>query len=355
MASLGRDGDLKVAEHMGGLARALITTSALPLLLLDGDRRVVSASRSFCSAFDILTDGVDGLRVDELGGGAWNIPELNGLLEAAIAGQGDAGPFETDLLRPDYPPRRLVMHVQKVDYDGGADVRVLMAIDDVTETRSADSQIATLMIEKDGLLRERAVLLQEMQHRIANSLQIIAGILLMKARNVSSEESRRHLQDAHDRVMSVAAVQEHLQTSVGDVEMCPYLEKLAESLAASMIREARGLALVVRCDPLAVSSQEAVSIGLIVTELVINALKHAFPDERMGQVIIDYALTPLGWTLSVSDDGVGRPDPSTIRSGLGSSVIEALAQQLGAKVVADDTPPGARISVVNTDAGGAAA
>lgn len=346
MAALGPDGDQTDAEHMGGLARALITTSALPLLLLDGDQRVVSASRSFCSAFDILTDRVDGLRMDELSGGAWNIPELNTLLESTLAGHGDAGPFETDLLRPGAPARRLVMHVQKVHYDGGGDVRVLLAIDDVTETRSADSQIATLLLEKDGLLRERAVLLQEMQHRIANSLQIIAGILLMKARNVSSEESRRHLQDAHDRVMSVAAVQEHLQTSVGDVEMGPYLTKLSGSLASSMIREARGLALVVRSDPATVSSHQAVSLGLIVTELVINALKHAFPAERIGQVSIDYAVEASGWTLSVSDDGVGRPDLSTIRSGLGTSVIEALAQQLGAKVVADDAPPGTRVSVV---------
>jgi two-component sensor histidine kinase len=334
-------------QHMGGLARALITTSALPLILLDGDRRVVSASRSFCSAFDILTDQVDRMRIDELSGGAWNVPEFNALLESTLAGQGDAGPFEMDLLRADQPPRRLVMHVQKANYDTGAEVRILLAIDDVTETRKADSQIATLLIEKDDLLRERAVLLQEMQHRIANSLQIIAGILLLKARNVSSEESRQHLQDAHDRVMSVGAVQEHLQASVGDVEMAPYLAKLGESLASSMIRESRGLTLAVRCDPATVSSHEAVSIGLIVTELVINALKHAFPAERLGQVSIDYALAPDGWTLSVSDDGVGRPEISTIRSGLGTSVIEALAQQLGAKVVADDLPPGTRMSVVN--------
>jgi len=129
--------------------------------------------------------------------------------------------------------------------------------------------------------------------------------------------------------------------------MGPYLTKLSQSLAASMIREARGLALVVRCDPATVSSHEAVSLGLIVTELVINALKHAFPGERAGEVAIDYLVEPAGWTLSVSDDGVGRPDLATIRSGLGTSVIEALAQQLGAKVVPDDAPPGTRISVVN--------
>ena len=80
-----------------------------------------------------------------------------------------------------------------------------------------------------------------MQHRIANSLQIIASIILMKARTVQSEETRLHLQDAHSRVMSIAAVQEHLHASgiSGPVEITPYLSKLCETLATSMIGDNR--------------------------------------------------------------------------------------------------------------------
>lgn len=342
MASNGR-----AAQPGTGLARALITRSALPLLLLDGGLRVVAASRSFCEAFDVPADRTDGLGLDELGKGEWDILGLRTLLESALSGDIDAGPFETDLTRTDAPSRRLVIHVQKIDYDDPENVRILLAINDVTETRNADHQIVTLLYEKDDILRERAVMMQEMQHRIANSLQIIAGILLLKARNVTSEETRLHLQDAHDRVMSVAAVQQHLQESIGDVEMPPYLAKLGESLSSSMIRGSRGLALEVRSDQATVSSHEAVSLGLIVTELVINALKHAFPADRTGRVVIAYVVAPTGWTLSVSDDGVGRPAPSpSVRVGLGTSVVEALAQQLGARVVLEDARPGARISVV---------
>ena len=85
---------------------------------------------------------------------------------------------------------------------------ILLAIEDVTERRAVER-------EMEELLQQKEILLQEMQHRVANSLQIIAGILLLKARTVQSEETRLHFKDAHQRVMSVAAVQQQLQASQG--------------------------------------------------------------------------------------------------------------------------------------------
>ncbi len=118
-----------------------------------------------------------------------------------------------------------------------------------------------------------------------------------------------------------------------------------------MIGESRQLTLEVRAEDATVSSQEAVSLGLVVTELVINALKHAFPGSRPGRVLVDYKIEPAGWTLSVTDDGIGRPTPSaTTKVGLGTSVVEALARQLGANVVMSDAHPGARIAIVEGNA-----
>jgi two-component sensor histidine kinase len=91
----------------------------------------------------------------------------------------------------------------------------------------------------------------------------------------------------------------------------------------------------------------SVSLGLIVTELVINALKHAFPDQRSGKIIVDYHSTELGWTLSVSDDGVGMPPAAETHAGLGSTIVQALARKLDATVDIFDTSPGTRVSIVH--------
>jgi len=328
------------------LARALINTSRQPLLLFDGDLRIVGASRSFCATFDLSQDQVDGRSLPELGAGEWNVPQLQVLLEMALVDGRESGDYETDLVLPQLEPRRLVVNVQNLIYDDKQNARVLLAINDVTSVRRVEQSNVSLLLEKDALLREREILLQEMQHRVANSLQIIASVLLLKARTVKSEETRLHLRDAHDRVMSVAAVQQHLQSTVGEVHMEPYLDKLCESLASSMIRESRPLTLEVRADDATVSSHEAVSLGLIVTELVINALKHAFPNDRAGRVVVGYQVEPPGWTLSVTDDGIGRaPTSPNAKGGLGTSVVEALGKQLGARVSITDAGPGARVAV----------
>ncbi|MDB5423043.1 MAG: histidine kinase [Phenylobacterium sp.] len=340
-----------VAQHKStvSLARALINTSHLPLLLIDGDLRVLSASRSFCAAFEISQAEADGRLLTELGGGEWDMAQLKNLLDSALSDGLDAGPYDVDLVRPDQPSRRLVLNVQLVDYDENQDARILLAVEDVTEARDADTQIMALLMEKDELLRERAMLLTEMQHRIANSLQIIASVLQLKARATEFTETRRHLMDAHDRVMSVAAVQRHLELGVGMVDVAPYLTKLCESLESSMAGEGRSTVLAVRADAATVSSHEVVSLGLIVAELVINALKHGFPDGQSGFIVVDYAVREEGWTLSVTDDGVGRPESSpTRRVGLGTSVVASLARQLHGEVLVSDMQPGCRVAIVNT-------
>ena len=331
-------------------ARALFNTSQVPLLLFDGDLRVVCATPSFCAAYGIPQGEADGCALADLGEGEWDMPHLRLLLQNALLDQAEPGGCETDLLRPDLEDRRLVVNVRGFVHPDEPGARIMLTIDDVTNERNIAEANMLLLLEKDGLLREREVLLQEMQHRVANSLQIIASVLMLKARAVKSEETRVHLRDAHDRVMSVAAVQEHLQYGLVDVEVGPYLTKLCASLGSSMIGESRALTIQVRADEATVSSHEAVSLGLIVTELVINALKHAFAKDRGGKVIVSYDLQPPGWTLAVADDGMGRPPPSpTARVGLGTSVVEALARQLGASVVISDAGPGAKVAIVNVD------
>ena len=221
---------------------------------------------------------------------------------------------------------------------------LLLAIEDITQRRDAER-------EKDELLRQKEMLLQEMQHRVANSLQIIASILMLKARTVQSEETRQHLRDAHQRVMSVATVQQQLQPSgLGDrIEVGPYLSKLCDSLRNSMIDHSGPHSLLVQAVTGTVESSQAVSLGLVTTELVINALKHAFPPGHEGEIVVRYDVDGAGWRLSVSDNGIGRRDDGHERAGggLGTSIVEALSHQLNARAEMSAGPQGTIVSIIH--------
>ena len=128
---------------------------------------------------------------------------------------------------------------------------------------------------------------------------------------MQSEETRIHLQDAHKRVISIAAVQKQLHAPgiIGTIEIAPYLSNLCDTLAISMIGDSRPITLKVVGARRPATSRQAESLGLIVTELVMNALKHAFPDEKLvGQITVTYNMVGTNWKLSVCDNGIGRPD-----------------------------------------------
>ena len=109
--------------------------------------------------------------------------------------------------------------------------------------------------------------------------------------------------------------------------------------------------LHVEVDESVAESNISVSLGLIVTELVINALKHAFPGRRHGKITVGYNSDGPDWALSVSDDGVGMPaDPHSAKSGLGTGIVEALARQLGAEVQVAGANPGTKVSIVYSGA-----
>jgi two-component sensor histidine kinase len=295
--------------------------------------------------FKVSPEHTQGRLLYELGEGQWDIPKLRLLLEKIIPGQRVMEGYEVEHEFPGLGPRPMCLNARQVFYEGGADTTILLGMEDVTDRR-------VLEREKDELLRQKDVLLQELEHRIANSLQIIASIILLKAKAVQSEETRLHLHDAHKRVMSIAAVQRQLHASgaSGPIQIAPYLTGLCEVLGASMIGEIRPISLqVVRAGGSA-TSRQAESLGLIATELVMNALKHAFPDEKTeGQITVAYDTAGTNWKLSVSDNGNGQPDGvfAQGKTGLGTGIIKALAQQLGAQVETLAGPQGTTVSITH--------
>jgi two-component sensor histidine kinase len=326
------------------LAMAVVASSHAPVLLLDGDRAVVGASQAFCDAFGIDASTIVGREFGSLGAGEWAIPQLHSLLKATASGFAEVKNYEFDLKREGRTSRCLVLNAHKLSYGEGEDIRLLLAISDVTDARIAEKM-------NDDLIRDKGILLQELQHRVANSLQIIASVLMQSAKKVQSDETRSHLHNAHHRVMSVAAIQKQLAISAIDrVSLRPYLTQLCESIGASMIHDPDQISLEVKSDESRVNANVSVSLGLVVTELVINALKHAFPEGRQGKIVVDYGSEGADWTLSVADDGVGMPvAPSLAEPGLGTNIIQALAKQLDAVITVRDRKPGTTISLEHAE------
>jgi two-component sensor histidine kinase len=328
------------------LAQSIVDTVREPVIVLDKELRVIAASRSFYSAFEVSPEETQGELLYALGDGQWDIPKLRLLLEKIIPEHGVMEDYEVEHEFPHLGDRIMLLNARQVFYKEGAETTILLGIEDVTVRRQLEH-------EKDDLLAQKDILLEEIQHRISNSLQIIAGIILMKANTVGSEETRPLLQGIHDRVISIAAVQRQLHPSriIGPIEMVSYLTRLSDALASSMIGDARPVTLKVVGDGGTLNSRQAESVGLITTELVMNSLKHAFPRaDTKGQIIITYEINGTDWELSVADNGVGKQDDvfAQSKTGLGTGIVKALAQGLDAKVETLSGVGGTTVLVTHT-------
>lgn len=334
-------------DDASALAQAIVDTIGDPHLVLDERLHVVSANRAFYQTFRMNRQDVRGRPVYGLGDGQWDIPELRLLLGEVALQHTVMDGYEVERDFPIVGRRSMLLNAREVFNQSNTHKLILLAIDDVTDRRGAERQMAELLQQKETLL-------QEMQHRVANSLQIIASILLLKARMVQSDETRLHLRDAHRRVLSVAAVQQQLlASSRGEpIEIDPYLSRLCEALVASLTDDSHPISLTIRANGGTASSAEAVSIGLIVTELVINALKHAFVGDRSaGVLVVAYEAAATSWTLTVSDNGIGAPDSclnlDKATHGLGTIIVEALAKQLDARVQVVRNRGGTTVSITH--------
>ena len=180
-------------KDAGTLAQAIVNTVREPLLVLDKDLRVLAASRSFYSTFQVAPSVTQGQLLYELGDGQWDIPELRLLLERIVPEHSVMEDYEVEHQFPEIGKRTMLLNARKVFYEDNSHTTLLLGIEDATADRALEHEREDLLRKQPALLQEKDVLLQEMEHRVGNSLQIIAAIILMKSRMVTSEESRLQL------------------------------------------------------------------------------------------------------------------------------------------------------------------
>ncbi|MGZ2412810.1 two-component sensor histidine kinase [Sphingomonas sp. F9_3S_D5_B_2] len=192
-------------------------------------------------------------------------------------------------------------------------------------------------------------LLREVNHRVANSLQLVATMVSMQARLISDERARDALDDTERRIQAIAQVHRRLYTSddVQTVAMDEYLAALVTELEETWSSDLAPRAIRLTAEPLQLHAEKALSLGVIVNELVSNACKYAYGPKDQGEIRVDFARTSgERFRLCVEDDGPGLEDGAEPRgTGLGSKLIAAMARALSTSVQYDTTHSGVRAVV----------
>jgi PAS domain S-box-containing protein len=201
----------------------------------------------------------------------------------------------------------------------------------ITERKRAENALRLSLDEKTALLKE-------VHHRVKNNLQIVSSLLSLQAGKDQSPATREALRDTQDRVRSMALLHETLYRSgnLARLELPAYIESLCTQLLRSCQRDSSQITLLQNVADVHLELDQAVPCGLIVSELVANALKHAFPNGRAGQIQVEIAWDRSDQLkLEVADNGVGLPadlDLAQVQS-LGLLLVHRLAGQLGGTAV----------------------
>ena len=194
-------------------------------------------------------------------------------------------------------------------------------------------------------------MLHEVNHRVANSLQLVSAFVYMQARNAGNEETKAALGDTQRRIAAIAQVHRRLYTGawVDKVDMAEYLGSLLSDLEEtwSTPEAPRNMSLV--AEPVELATDKAVAVGVIVNELVSNACKYAYGADAKGDVRVELKAMGDKFLLAVEDDGCGLPADGAVKgTGLGSKLINAMAATLKSSVDYDAGHGGVRATLIAT-------
>jgi len=201
-------------------------------------------------------------------------------------------------------------------------------------------------VEQIRLARDRAeAMLREVNHRVGNSLQLVSTFMSLQLRHLADEGARAALREAQARIEAVAHVHRRLYTSgdMSSVAMDEYLAGLIDELGKSLGPDEGSPTLTLEAAPMRVSTDQAVSLGVVVTELVTNAVKYAYAPGQGGQIRVILKPDAEGRALlTVEDDGPGMGDGAPKGTGLGGKIIAAMASGLRSAVEIDHAHKGVR-------------
>jgi PAS domain S-box-containing protein len=252
--------------------------------------------------------------------------------------------FSHRLVLEDGTTRWLSSHGELVRDHRDALPRFVIVSLDITASKEREEKLAETLEERDRLLAQKEALLAEVNHRIKNSLQLVASILNTDAHRAGEGEVRARLEGAAARVRAVTSVHEMLYRSneVTRVAFGEYLRELCENLSAG---DAGTAGVDIDCETAEVKlpADKAIPLALIVNELVANAIKHGLAGVRDGVIKVATRVESDELVLEVADNGTGIAEGT--EQGLGTRIIDGLVGQLGAAMTTSSAQPGHRVVI----------
>ncbi len=256
-------------------------------------------------------------------------PQERTLMQKQLARDGLVRDFEVEMKRKDDQPFFASLNVTPIQMEG--EEILLTVIMDITKRKRAQEQVA-------AALREKEVLLREIHHRVKNSMQVIVSLLRLHARRINDPQAHDAFSDCQNRIQAMALIHETLcqSPSLAHVGVTEYLGGLVRNLTRAYSGAFARVSVTVDAGEQEVSIDQAVPLGMIINELVSNALEHAFPEARQGEVRVSCQLADDNrLELVVSDNGIGmgsEVDPRCSET-MGLRLVMRLAEdQLGGKV-----------------------
>jgi two-component system CheB/CheR fusion protein len=320
--------DVDTARHF---AEGVVQSAPWPLLILDHQLHVSQANSMFYQFFQTTPEDTEQQLVFRLGNGTWDIPELHRLLAETISDDSQFHDVEITQEFPRIREKSLRLNARRVGRDEQATDVVLLGLQDITAHRQTEAEIAAALREKDMLLRE-------IYHRVKNNLQIVSSLLALQADTITDQSVRDVFQESQQRIQAMALVHQRLYASenLTHIDTITYLQHLVGDL--SRIYDPEGHITYDIQAAGEMNLDTAIPVGLILTELISNAFKYAFPGGRSGQIRVTLRTQAEGrWQLVVQDNGIGIPEDLNIThiGSLGLTLVHDLVSQLNGTVQLD--------------------
>ncbi|HEY6896748.1 MAG TPA: PAS domain S-box protein [Rhodocyclaceae bacterium] len=299
--------------------RRVVEYAPSAMVMADSGGRIVLANAQAELMFGYERGALPGLPVEALVPGRFRPHHPGHRREFGAAPQARPMGVGRDLFacRRDGSEFPVEIGLNPIDTEEGP--MVLAAIVDITERRRVRQHL-------ENTLQEKTVLLNEVHHRVKNNLQVISSLLNLQARHVSDPQVRAILNESQNRVKSIALTHQLLyeRKEFSRVDLVGYLKRLVQLLISTYPGSTQRIVLRLEVDgePVALDLERAVPCGLVVNELVTNAFKHAFPDNRSGEVCVALRHTDEGVLLTVADNGIGLP------AGFAMDKVQSLGLQL---------------------------